>query len=530
MRPESTFDFRNPDYGPIFQARVARLAKIRENPDMLPGLFAYYRDNPWEFVSDWGMTWVPMPHDNGPTLRPFILFPKQVEWLKWVNGLHKTSKRGLTEKSRESGVSWLALGYAVAKCVFSDNFTVGFGSALERLVDQKGDMDSLLPKARMFLKYLPPEFRGGWQEGNPDTDKSMLLKFPATGSTIKGDAGDNIGRGGRANIYFVDEFAQIARAESVDAALSQTTKTQIDISTVRGTGNAFAKKRHSGKVSVFTFSWTQDPRKNQAWYDEQVATLDPVIVAQEIDINYNASVEGIVIPSAWVNAAIDADKKLGLTVTGPKRAAMDVADEGADKNAMALTHGPKLMRVTDWSGKGSDILYSVQEAFRICDDWGIDSFRFDSDGLGASVRGDARALNEAREVGKITVQPWRGSAGVANPDKPIPTATPTGKKDRCNKDYFQNAKAQGWWELRTRFQRTYRAVMGEATYDPDDMIFLDGSMEKIGQLVQELSRPVRKETLTGKIQVDKGTPSPNLADAVMIVYAPKQGGPYEMNL
>lgn len=39
VRPESTFDFRNPDYRPIFQARVQRLAKIRENPDaMLPGL------------------------------------------------------------------------------------------------------------------------------------------------------------------------------------------------------------------------------------------------------------------------------------------------------------------------------------------------------------------------------------------------------------------------------------------------------------------------------------------------------------
>lgn len=515
-------------------ARVQRLAKIRENPDrMLPGILAWYKDNPWDLITDFGMTWVPMPHDNGPTLRPFILFPKQIEWLKWVDELHRTGKRGLTEKSRESGVSWLALGYAVTKCITNDNFTVGFGSALERLVDQKGDMDSLLPKARMFLKYLPQEFRGGWVEGDPATDKSMLLKFPATGSTIKGDAGDNIGRGGRANIYFVDEFATIARADSVDAALSQTTKTQIDISTVRGTGNAFAKKRHGGKVSVFTFSWTQDPRKDQAWYDEQVATLDPVIVAQEIDINYNASVEGIVIPTAWVNAAIDADKKLGLTVTGPKRAAMDVADEGADKNAMALTHGPKLVRVTDWSGKDSDILYSVQKAFAICDEWGIGSFRFDSDGLGASVRGDARALNEGRtanELEPIQVQPWRGSAGVANPDKPIPSATPTGKKDRTNKDYFANAKAQGWWELRTRFQRTYRAVMGEATYDPDDMIFLDGSMEKLGELVQELSRPVRKETLTGKIQVDKGTPSPNLADAVMIAYAAKQGGGYEMNL
>lgn len=536
MRPELSFDFRNPDYGPILQARVERLSAIREDPELLAALKVHYRENPWDFVTDWGMTWVPMPHDNGPTLRPFILFPKQIEWLKWVHDLWQNEKRGLVEKSRESGVSWLALAYAVTMCLFNDNFTVGFGSALERLVDNKGDMDSLLEKARMFLRYLPTEFTGGWNEADPACSKSMLLKFPHTGSTIKGDMGDNIGRGGRSNIYFVDEFAQIAHADSVDASLSQSTKTQIDISTVRGSGNAFAVKRHAGRVSVFTFSWVDDPRKDRAWYDEQVATLDPVIVAQEIDINYNASVEGIVIPSEWVNAAIDADKVLGINVTGPKRAAMDVADEGKDKNALAYCRGSKLIKVEDWSGKGSDILYSVQQAFRLCDEWGVESFRFDSDGMGVGVRGDARALNEGRAangVHEISVQPWRGSGPVSRPDKPVPSATPTERRDRTNKDYFANAKAQGWWDLRVRFQRVYRAVEAhkkgeEYPYDPDDMIFLDGSMPKIGQLVQELSRPVRKETLGGKIIVDKGTPSPNLADAVMYCLAPRQGGSYDL--
>ena len=537
MRPELSFDFRNPDYGPILQARVERLSAIREDPALLAALKVHYKHNPWDFINDFGMTWVPMPHDDGPTLRPFILFPKQFEWLKWVHELWQNEKRGLVEKSRESGVSWLALSYAVTMCLFNDNFTIGFGSALERLVDKKGDMNSLLEKARMFLRFLPPEFTGGWSEMNPEHSKLMMLKFPHTGSTVFGDAGDNIGRGGRANIFFVDEFATIAHADSVDAALSQTTKTQIDISTVRGTGNAFAVKRHSGRVSVFTLSWIDDPRKDKAWYDEQVATLDPVIVAQEIDINYNASVEGIVIPSEWVNAAIDADKALGIDVSGPKRAAMDVADEGPDKCALAYFKGAKLFAVREWSGKGSDILYSVQRAFAYCDEWGIDSFRYDSDGMGADVRGGARALNEGRSttgLPPISVQPWRGSGAVSRPDKAIPSAAPSERKDRTNKDYFANAKAQGWWELRVRFQRTYRAIeahkKGEAyPYDPDDMIFLDGSMSNLGQLVQELSRPVRKETLSGKIQVDKGTPSPNLADAVMYCLAPRQGGSYDLS-
>lgn len=534
MRPESTFDFRNPDYGPILQARVERLAAIREDPALLAALKVHYAANPWDFVTDWGMTWAPKARDGQPVLRPFVMFEKQIDWMKWVVDLLERGKRGLTEKSRESGVTWLAVSLACTLCLFRRDMTVGFGANLAGLVDELGDLDSILEKGRMFMDYLPAEFNGGW---NRDThSKKMLLKFPETNSTIKGQGGDNIGRGGRAQLFFVDEFAHIEHADSVDAALSQTCDTQIDISTVRGSGNAFAVKRHSGRVEVFTFHWSQDPRKDKEWYEEMVATFDPVIVAQEIDINYNASVEGIVIPNEWVNAAIDADKVLGIEVTGPKRAAMDVADEGKDKNALAYCRGSKLLKVEDWSGKGSDILYSVQQAFRLCDEWGVDSFRFDSDGMGASVRGDARALNEGRvESGlePISVQPWRGSGPVSKPDRPIPTATPTGRKDRCNKDYFANAKAQGWWELRVRFQRTYRAIeahkAGEShPYDPDDMIFLDGSMPNIGQLVQELSRPVRKETLSGKIQVDKGTPSPNLADAVMYCLAPRQGGAYDL--
>jgi hypothetical protein len=38
MRPESTFDFRNPDYGPILQARMDRLAAIRQDPAPLAAL------------------------------------------------------------------------------------------------------------------------------------------------------------------------------------------------------------------------------------------------------------------------------------------------------------------------------------------------------------------------------------------------------------------------------------------------------------------------------------------------------------
>ena len=50
------FDFKNPDYLPVFTDRVGRLNRIRENPACIPAMKAYYRDNPADFISDWGVT------------------------------------------------------------------------------------------------------------------------------------------------------------------------------------------------------------------------------------------------------------------------------------------------------------------------------------------------------------------------------------------------------------------------------------------------------------------------------------------
>ena len=540
QRPEmAAFDFKRPDYLPIINARIARLSHIRQHPELLPALRLYYRGNPWDFISDWGSTYAPKANDGGPIIRPFVLFPKQVEWIKWVVDLWKNQRRGLTEKSRESGVTWLAVSLGATLCLFHDDLTVGYGANLVSLVDTLGDMDSILEKGRFFLDNLPVEFTGGWSSANKAHSKESLLRFPETGSTMKGQGGDNIGRGGRASIYFVDEFAHIQRAKAVDQALSQTTDTQIDISTVRGLNNEFAIKRQSGRVPVFTFHWRDDPRKDQEWYDKQVAQFDPVLVAQEIDIDYAASVEGVLIPSAWAQAAVGAAKRLGITPTGRRRGALDVADEGVDKNCFATACGIEVDGCDEWSGKGADIFDTVETAFRLSDDVGLDGFTYDADGLGAGVRGDARVINE-RRARKLRVLPFRGSGAVWKPDSPIPTAVPAKlerRLERTNKDYFSNAKAQAAWMLRLRFQRTYRAVQAGAVgdYDPDDLISLDPDMPEIASLLRQLSQPTYAYNTIGKMAVDKAPvvdgkkmPSPNKFDAVMQLFAPPQAGGYDM--
>jgi len=275
------FDFASPDYSAVFAQRLERLRRIRADPSAVPILKAYYKLHPGQFISDWGVTYDPRNLERKlPALVPFILFPRQAAWVDWVMGMWSTSEDGLTEKSRDMGVSWLAVGLSCTLCLFNPGMAIGFGSRKEEYVDKLDSPKSLFYKARVFMQYLPREFRGGW-----DIAKNapyMRITFPEAGSVITGEAGDNIGRGDRTSIYLVDESAHLERPQLIDAALSATTNCRIELSSVKGMDNPFAIKRHSWPAHrIFTFHWRDDPRKDEVWYRKQCERLDPVVVAQE---------------------------------------------------------------------------------------------------------------------------------------------------------------------------------------------------------------------------------------------------------
>jgi len=517
------FDFKNPDYPAVFRWRIDKLAKIRANPKLLPALKAHYKNNPADFIMDWGCTFDPRNMDIGlPATIPFILFDRQLEWVAWFMDKWQNRENGLVEKSRDMGMSWLTVAIAATLCLFNPGVVAGFGSRKEEYVDKIGSPKALFWKARMFLRYLPHEFQGGWDERKHAPHLRIL--FPATGSAMTGESGDGIGRGDRSSFYFIDEAAFLERPQLIEASLSQTTNCRIDLSSVNGMGNPFAKKRHSGKIDVFLFDWRDDPRKDEAWYQQQVATLDAIVVAQEIDRDYCASVEGAFIPSAWVQAAIDAHIKLGITPGGVKTGALDVADTGRDLNAYAGRHGILLGHLEKWRRTTVDDIFSTtQRAVRLAEALGHERFFYDGDGLGAGVRGDARVINEQRQLAglkPIKAELFRGSDAVSNPDENINAGSDDGRR---NRDYFANAKAQFWWGLRKRFEATHKAVTGgDATFNPDELISLSSGLPLLAELTTELSQPSYKFNGAGKMVINKapdGVASPNLADAIMMCFS-----------
>lgn len=359
-----SFDWINPDYEQVFQTRVERIQRMRDQPEIVARLKDYYAAHPADWISDWGMTFDPRLAEKGlRTVVPFVLFPKQREFIDWCLARWLQREDGVVEKSRDAGVSWLCVAFAAWMMLFKQGTVVGFGSRKEVYVDQIGNPASLFWKVREFINLLPQEFQpDGW-----DATKHapfMKIQNPENGSFITGEAGDNIGRGNRTSIYFIDEAAFLEHPDSADAALSQTSNCRIYVSTPNGAGNPFFRRAHDGKTKKFVFDWRDDPRKDEAWYEKQKQTLDPVVLAQEVDRSYTASVANAFIPGEVVLAA-SRKGPADVMPYGPVLIGVDVARFGDDKSAISVRQGRVLLRQIVFGGADVvDVAGRVKEEFR----------------------------------------------------------------------------------------------------------------------------------------------------------------------
>lgn len=524
---------QRPDYGVEFARRARLLARLRKDPEQRALVMEHYRHNPVDWILDWATTYDPRNASKDiPTNMPFCMFTRQVDYVQFLHECVMTGEHGLVEKARDMGASYVTLAYGVWMWLFMPGAAIGVGSRKEILVDRIGDPDSLLEKVRMMIDLLPRDIF--WPRGFALKTHAPSMKIinPINDAIISGEAGDNIGRGGRKLLYVCDESSHYERPELIQAALGDNTDVILDISSVNGPGNVFHRRRLSGvewepgkkiprgKTRVFVMDWRDHPAKDQSWYDRrrQKAEDEGLLhkFAQEVDRDYNSAVEGVLIPSAWVQAAIDSHIKLGFEPDGMFIAGQDVADSGGDVNALVIAQGSVVL-MTDTDGREVD--QSIPAHMSMAQMMGVREYQYEVTGVGTAPKVAAKDFERLRAI------PWSPSGGVVNPSADDIGGTQPGDPDRmCNKDYFPNANSQAAWGLRLRFQRTYKAVVKGADYEPHELISIPSGEH---QLIQELSQPTYS-TPKGKIVIDKkpnGAKSPNLFDALKICYAPRQKKP-----
>ena len=230
-----------------------------------------------------------------------------------------------------------------------------------------------------------------------------------------------------------------------------------------------------------------------------------------------ADSELAIIKPSWIEAAIDAHEKLGFSAAGRRILGFDVADEGDDANATVLRHGSVVTDMQQW--RGQDVIYSADKVYLYAQEQNIDRIVYDNIGVGAGVKAQFRRKN-----GKVQTLGFNAGGAVYKPDAKY-------TDDKKNRDMFANIKAQAWWMVRDRFYKTWRAVRHGDSYPEDQLISLSSSLHELEYLTAELSRPQVDYDQNGRVKAEskkdmkkRGIPSPNRADALVMAFAPVQGG------
>jgi phage terminase large subunit len=529
-------DWMNPTYDAVYRERGRRLAQVRahaavwraeneDNPNKPESpwdvLMRHYAQHPVDFIEDWLFTYDPRLVSRGidPYI-PFILMPRQRELIEWIGERFKAREAGVVEKSRDTGVSWNCLAWSLWAWLFKPGIKISFGSRKETLVDNIGDPDSLLQKIRLMVGRLPQEMRPlGYDEDKHA--RYMKLTNPENGALITGEAGKNIGRGGRSSVYFVDESAFIEEADAVDAALSGNTEVRIDVSTPNPERPdcPFHRRARNNVFPVFRYHWRNDLRKDDAWYEHKKKTMEPEKVAAEIDIDYDARVEEVAIPGKWIRSSQEFRRHLerkGLLIR-PEKAGVGGLDVGAGvAESVFIARWDYLVSMPRaWTD--ADTMNTAGRAEQYANESGCDVIKYDVIGVGQGVSaGLARIKNN-----RIAIRP----VNVGN--APTDALWPDGKRAS---DKFSNLKAELWWIVRDRLRKTHEHWLflsgqpGGEEHELADLLLLPDD-ERLGS---QLSTVKYGYTEKGLLKMEskerlrtRGVASPDRAEALVLTFAPK---------
>lgn len=471
-----------------------------------------------------------------PAIIPFDLFPRQVELINWFFEMMRCREDGCLKKSRDIGFTYLAAGFAWWHWRFRPGFKISFCSNLAILVDELGNPDTIFEKIRFLYKNLP---RWMLPKGfEPKThDKVRLLINPDNNAVIRGEGGEEAGRGGRSTMYFVDEAAHIEHAERVDSATLANCDCRIWGSSInpQNENNLFQRKYTTFPPErVFRYHYSDDPRKTAEWAEKKCKNTTPENWASQYEIDDTYAVENLCIPASWVEASQRLRSLLeakGMHLE-PKVEGIAGGDVGGGKAASVVVgrFGPVVTIPYAWGDPDT-----IDTAFKMLDyceklrlpvrrdNWipKIRILRYDSVAIGQGV---SAAMKRNPRPGLTVI-------GVNTGESPTDTRWPDGEEA---KQKFFNLKAEAWWTARERFKRTHEMVLwledkpGGEKHPVEDLIALpeDKNDPHVQRLAAQLSQVKWFHRENGKVQIEtkeslakRRIASPDYADALILTFA-----------
>ncbi len=247
---------------------------------------------------------------------------------------------------------------------------------------------------------------------------------------------------------------------------------------------------------------------------------------------FNDDVESSIIISDWIDACIDAHKKLGITPNGGKVVGFDPSDSGNDAAGYIERQGIVFTAMDEIEAENGNRKFDA--ASLMAKNFGTDAFGWDGDGLGAILRDQANANFKGT---KVHTYMYKGSSEVHHPNATFQSENSNIKitAGRKNKDVFANKKAQNITNFAERVYKTYEAVVHGKYHNPDDLISFCSESIKPDMLqkmrAEACKLPLKpsdkikfytKEELRKGILMPDGSrlkiPSPNILDAAVLSF------------
>ncbi|AII27790.1 terminase large subunit (endogenous virus) [Sinorhizobium phage phiLM21] len=221
----------------------------------------------------------------------------------------------------------------------------------------------------------------------------------------------------------------------------------------------------------------------------------------------------------WLDACIDADKVLKVSLAGRNIIGFDPADDGEDNSATADKIDGVFVDAEDWASGKDELVQNAKKVWAKAKHAGA-TVSYDTIGVGAFVGG---YIDEQNEEHKASVEHFAFHAGgaVMDPDEPSDAQN---ANSPLNKDEYLNLKAQAWANTARRAMLTFNAVARGHPIKPEDVLSFSSAMgvKKLDALFTELCVPwwvesEGKKRVVPKLKLKKdlGVKSHNLADAVI---------------
>lgn len=382
------------------------------------------RDPHW-----WAQTFVWGMDPRRPDLRthPIIMQRHHCELMDAVLSPHPI----VLDASRAVGKTLMVLSSMVWEALYRPPVLFGLTSKTGAEVDHGGLWQSLFGMLRVILSHLPEWMLPEWRSVRVP---HSLIEFPNGSAFVGSKATPTAFHGPRFRRIVVDEAARVARLRDVMTGVLGATDAPVLISTPRGRVGYFAAMVHGelspvvdwdlhrqpepGQWAHVRIHYSQDPRYDEAWRAKKQAEVgDPVIWAQQYEIDYTASVPGRI----WPEYSRD------LHVLTSEQLDADMQERWWPSDGIIEAWDPGLKAAVVWLQPVSDSVAYVLD-YRMWLDTPLEQILDDVSRVRWHRRASVRVIDPAaRQRNAVDLRSWHGEfkrAGLK-----LRTATTTNTRD-----------------------------------------------------------------------------------------------------